>query len=108
MTCCPTCGQGIPGGEAPIEALTDAKVPKQQREILRILVGCYPRDIGVEALIEIIWGNDPDGGPLDPRSVINTQLCRLRPAILKYGWTIPRRGGGSGNYGRYRLARVSN
>lgn len=102
MLTCPCCG-GPMASQAPVEALSQAPVPNQQRRILDALASAYPNDVTKAQLIDALYWDDIDGGPDDPSNVIGQQICRLRPVLASYGWTIPTAKGGRGSYGRYRL-----
>jgi hypothetical protein len=51
-------------------------------------------------LIEIVYADDPDGGPEAAQSSISRTVMRVRMKIKRFGWTIPlaRRGPGSTGY----------
>ncbi len=105
--CCPTCGHDLPGGLVPVEALVDAALSSQQRAIVEVLVGAYPRTVSMEKLVDALWGDDPNGGPDNPRRVVHAQVCHIRRILAASGWTIPNLLGGWGNRnGRYRLERL--
>jgi DNA-binding winged helix-turn-helix (wHTH) protein len=47
-------------------------------KILKALTRAYPEAVPTRDLIDELWGNDPDGGPLDPFSRIDKSVRRLR------------------------------
>ena len=68
-----------PGGR-----LTD-----QQAVLLNALLG-RERFVSYETLAEVLWGNDPDGGPLNTKNHIRAILTVLRFEIAASGipWSI--------------------
>lgn len=107
MTClCPTCHQPVTE-RIPVLSLSDAPLPKAERKIVEILGRAYPRSLDKRVLIDLLYEDDPDGGPDDPSNVLTTLVCRLRSKLPSYGWTIPKNTkAGTGIYGRYRLEPV--
>lgn len=83
-------------------------MPKAERKIVESLARAYPRAVEKSALIDLLYDDDPQGGPDDPGNVVSTLVCRLRSKLPNYGWTIPRNKTGAGAYGRYRLVLVAS
>lgn len=76
--------------------------------MLDALVASYPRPISHAGLLQVVYGDDPDGGPMTADHVIGVMACRLRKELRKYGWTIPHnRSGGAGARQPRRLAPLS-
>lgn len=42
----------------------------------------------IEGLIHILWGDDPDGGPLDPHNALRVHVLFLRRFLARFGVTI--------------------
>lgn len=40
------------------------------------------------ALVEAVWGDDPDGGPIDPHRNLDVHLVYLRRALAPHGIAI--------------------
>lgn len=61
-----------------------------QMLIVMALAGVPGRIVSKDDLIESIWGDDEDGGPLDAYGVLKVQICRIRQrlALAKFPWTI--------------------
>lgn len=106
MIVCPCCNRPMDVDHVPIEVLTEGRLEPQMRKIVTALAKAYPRSVSVPAIFDVLYGDDPNGGPDDPRSVVAVRICKLRTQIEKYGWTVPTNKGGPGSYGRYRLAPV--
>jgi hypothetical protein len=103
---CPTCGHELVAGHAPIEALASAPLEGLMRRIVDALATIYPRSMDMSALVDVVYANDPNGGPESAAGTIRTVIARMRRILPRYGWTIPANGGGLGSYGRYRLEPV--
>jgi len=52
----------------------------QQAVLLNALLG-RERFVSYETLAEALWGDDPEGGPLDARGQIRAALSKLRRGI---------------------------
>lgn len=52
--------------------------PSLARRLLAMLRFMGPAGADMAQLVEIAYGDDPAGGPLDPRDAISATLCRLR------------------------------
>jgi DNA-binding response OmpR family regulator len=104
MSCtCPTCGQPMNVGRAPIEGLASAPLSKQERLIVEVLTETYPRVVKADFLLERLYADDPEGGPECAVEVLRQLLWRIRKKLPTYGWTVQRSRGGAGNYGSYKL-----
>lgn len=57
-------------------------------------VVCARRPISVDELIETMWGDDIDGGPLTPEKYLDVTLNHIRPVLRQIGISveIPRYG----------------
>lgn len=104
--CCPTCGQALPTGTVPIEALLDIRAEGTMLKIIEELIRAYPRRVSIANIVDALYGDDPNGGPDDPRAVIRVLISRLRPILAGYGWTIPKNTSGFGAHSHYRLERL--
>ena len=69
--------------------------PPQPAKIFIMLQCAGGAPVSVPALIEGIWGDDEDGGPLAAMDIIKTQICRIRKRLAGSRFrivTVPRRG----------------
>lgn len=97
---CPTCGHET-SQRAPIEGLSSAPISGAvRRAIIEVLVDAYPGHVETQRLIDIVYADDPDGGPTSAQSTISKHIMKVRAKIEEYGWTIPfaTRGPGSSGY----------
>jgi DNA-binding response OmpR family regulator len=65
--------------------LTFSRIPLLIVESLLVRRG---RPISTDELTEYFWGEDEDGGPLDPRGLIASHLCRVRKDLASVGLEI--------------------
>lgn len=61
--------------------------PSLRGRVLAMLRFMGRRGADAAMLIEYIYGDDPSGGPLEPRNVIAVTVN----ALMREGWPIPRR-----------------
>lgn len=104
---CPCCGSSIERPVFPVDGLNHIRLTPKQRAILAAIVESYPKPVTAELLIEVLYGADPNGGPLTVRNVLAVHISRLRGIIEPYGWTVPTSRKGSGNAGLYRLEKIN-
>ena len=98
MILCPCCNRPMEADKAPVAALTAAPVWGQHKTILDALASAYPRYVEQSFLIDLLYSNDPDGGPICANNIVRSRVVGLRKTIREYGWTI-----GKYTTGRYRL-----
>ncbi|WP_164743056.1 winged helix-turn-helix domain-containing protein [Mesorhizobium sp. Z1-4] len=96
MTRCPCCGQELPAGYvAPREELagrlnTDSPV---FHSIVRRLAWRPGLFVGTAELVDYVYRDDPDGGPLDANKCIQIAITRYRQQLEPLGWEIKTRFG---------------
>lgn len=61
------------------------RLTEQQGVIMSQLLGRYGRPVFRDDLLEALWGDDPEGGPLCPVNVIKVQMNRLRHVCRALG-----------------------
>ena len=99
---CPCCGSELT--EVPTMALLrEIALPRHQLQILSALIDAFPRGCTKEFLIDVLYGSEPDGGPLTANNIISIYFSHLRPVLADYGWTVSHGRNGPGAHGRYRL-----
>lgn len=101
---CPCCGRPVDTGALPVTALAEIPASRHERRILKALVSAYPRRVSGDFLVEALYCDDPNGGPLRAVDVVRVTVTRLRAKLARVGWTIPHGGTGRGSTARYRLA----
>lgn len=94
--CCPTCGHKSQARAVPLDDLRDYVTASLQRRVLDILIQT-PKGVVIDELIQKIYGDAIDGGPLYAGSTISVTLVRLRNALAPLGWAITK---GYGKGGR--------
>jgi hypothetical protein len=83
IACCPSCGRPLPA------------LPRVKQRIFD-LVGRYP-GIAAERLRELVWADDPNGGP-ENRKLIRVHVHQLNRMLAPFGVRVR----GSISYG-YRI-----
>ena len=89
---CPCCGQPYPleAGELTFidqyrlvsDGVTEVILtPKQYK----ILTGIRQRTRTLDELVEWVYGDDPNGGPVSAKNVIAVQICRLNERLAPLG-----------------------
>ncbi|TCP88953.1 transcriptional regulator [Rhizobium sp. PP-CC-2G-626] len=103
---CPCCGQNLVSS-LPAAGLKNVRFyGSTQTLVLHALAEAYPRGMTKEQLFDVIYSENPDGGPLYGPNIIAIHIGKLRPKIEQLGWTIPHNAVGAGNFGSYRLAPI--
>ena len=96
-TKCPCCGQTI--AAMPPEILARV-VSDKCAELVTLLAKTAGTFVPCEQVVAWVYRHDPDGGPLNARTVINQIVSYNRPKMKAMGWNIE---GRLGPYGGYRL-----
>ncbi len=94
---CTHCGQ--PMGD--FSGIDVANLTRNEMLIVEALVHANHRLTPINVLIEKVWGDCPDGGPLSAALGIRTHICHARRKLEKAGWTIRAQKGHG-----YRLERL--
>ena len=69
--------------------------PPQPAKIFRMLQRAGGAPVSVPELIDGVWGEDENGGPLAAMEIVKTQICRIRKRLAGSRFrivTVPRRG----------------
>ncbi len=59
-----------------------AHLPPTQRRILRLLISHEGRNLTVKEVVDHIYSDDEDGGPLYAESVVSTLVYSIRRKLL--------------------------
>ncbi|MGC4407545.1 helix-turn-helix domain-containing protein [Rhizobium rosettiformans] len=94
---CTHCGQ--PMGD--FSGIDVAKLTRNEMLIVEALVQANHRLTSIGVLIEKVWGDCPDGGPLSAPIAVRGHICTARKKLEKAGWTIRAQKGHG-----YRLERL--
>lgn len=73
------------------------KYPKRWRKIVLHLAHISPRRATVHELVNVLYGDDPDGGPEWAVEIVRCAFCTYRDRLPK-GWQVVSRKN-SGGYG---------
>lgn len=89
----------------PSHELSEVWLTRNQQKIFNVLARAYPRRLSTDALIDALYADDPNGGPLTVLQVVRVQIMHMRKKLAPYGWTIPnnKSGNGQGEYCFYSL-----
>lgn len=80
---------------------------KLERRIVDALSSAHPRAVTIDALIDHVYFDNADGGPLDARNSVASTVARMRKLLPRYGWTIPSGRRGRGVRGTYKLTKAN-
>ena len=78
ITCCPGCGRPMPRD--------DIALPPVKRRIYDI-VSRHP-GISADQLCELVWADDPGGGPESGRKVIHVHVNQLNHRLAPFGVVV--------------------
>jgi DNA-binding response OmpR family regulator len=97
---CPCCGHQTPT-TIQITDLREVCRGRISGRVLALLIEAKGRGITAKALVNLVYADDPDGGPLNATPSMKVIICRLRRNLKPFGWTIPKT---HAQLGVYRLA----
>lgn len=102
MKCCPTCGQTLPEKvplgikfTGPIKPRLFARLHKAGKH-----------GVHVAQLAEFLYGDDPNGGPIDPYNTISVHVIQMNHALKKDNLKIANTGRGRCAGGHYFLTKL--
>jgi hypothetical protein len=93
MSSCSACGQALP---LPFDI--GIELSPRRRELLEIVYRAGRYGIATERVIELLYGNDPNGGPENARKTVHIRVCQLNKLLAPRGWRIYGRGAHNGFY----------
>jgi DNA-binding response OmpR family regulator len=91
---CPCCGQPI---EATLENALEA-MPPMMRDIVAFLARRRGAVVPSEDIVDYVYRDDPDGGPLWATTTVKVIIHRYRPKLQAFGWTVKGQSGQAGGY----------
>ena len=84
---CPCCGSA--GTRPDPKAVVDAiKMSPTQRRIADLLASRFGRPVLCEHVADVVYADDPDGGPDGGIRVISAHISKIRRRIAKHGLSI--------------------
>ncbi|RUW41514.1 hypothetical protein EOA37_09640 [Mesorhizobium sp. M2A.F.Ca.ET.015.02.1.1] len=94
MSVCPCCGSTIPDRVIPASELG---AHLGNNNILARVVALMARSPGAwfsfDAIVDTVYRDDPNGGPLSARGSVQVSICRNRRRLNALGWDIVGRTG---------------
>jgi DNA-binding response OmpR family regulator len=72
-----------------------SRLTRREHQILGLLNKRFGLMVAWERLIDMLYSDDSDGGPNDPKNVLSVALCTLRRKMLDTGYqivTVPNEG----------------
>ena len=97
---CPCCGHTVTAA-VPREELAGHFSSKVFSRVVRRLAWRPGLWVQMPDLVDAVYGDDAEGGPLDPMNVIRRQIFRSQDRLVPLGWRLEH-GRGTGQFG-YRL-----
>lgn len=86
-----------------IEGIDDLRLGIKSLRVVDALYRAKPRMVAIEALIDQLYWDDPNGGPDNAAASVVVMVSKLRRKLRTIGWTITDSRMGRGTPGRYRL-----
>jgi len=111
---CPCCGQPYPADSGDLVFLDEYRVVGKGSETVRLTTTQYKiisavrrRTLSLEEIINTVYGDRPDGGPLSARNTISVHMVRLNERLAPLGISVRavRLGGWSPPYKIENVAR---
>lgn len=99
---CPCCG-GFIGEAAPVEFVLGHGLSESHRKIFSRLSTRLGAEVSSDTLIDTLYSDREDGGPIAARLVLSQLVHTLNKRIEAHGWIVTSRGRGRGNQAVYRL-----
>ena len=79
---CECCGRPIP------DIGVVAELTRTQSQIVLVLDKAGRAGINIRRLVDELYGNDPQGGPLNAVSCVRTMRSKMAPVLEKHGMRI--------------------
>lgn len=96
MNACPCCGFREGSGN-PADIARKLRLSWQQRAMFDVFAGNFGKFISGRQIADVIYADDPDGGPVNAENVISVPMPSFREKLRKHGLDIDTklgRGGG--------------
>jgi len=104
--CCPCCGRRLREPAVPLAGLLSVPLPRTGRRIIEELVAAFPRAVPMSRMVDVVYFDDPAGGPASSENCIRVAMIRVRAEIEPLGWTIPRGNIATRDFIGYRLTPI--
>lgn len=83
---CECCGRPLPN--VYLEAVAGAGLTAQERELFLAVADGAAEIVTYQSIIDRLWGDEVDGGPLGVERVVFTVVCRLNRKMAKRGYRL--------------------
>lgn len=83
MVVCPCCA-----GKGEVEDIAAVPLSRRERKIIAAAERAGHIGIPTSHLVDLIYADDPDGGPEGASKVVNVQICRLNKKLAAVGRRI--------------------
>lgn len=80
--CCPHCGAQF-ARPTPAQIVAALKIDRQMRQIAEFLAMRFGTFVSRDRLCDLIYAEDPDGGPLNADSTVSVRICGLRRCLKR-------------------------
>jgi hypothetical protein len=98
---CACCGQALP------ESVDVPALKGKSRKIFEFVRKAGKAGILSDRLVDLVYQDDPNGGPLSAVASVHVLICRVNRVYLKpAGYVIKGEHTGGCAFGRYRLVRL--
>jgi hypothetical protein len=92
-------------GSIKLSDLAGLRLGRNEKRALESMIRAYPHAVTHEQMIATLYGDNPQGGPVNTDDVVRITVRRLCRKLTPYGWTIPMgERGGRGVRAERRLA----
>ena len=98
IPCCAHCGQPIAG---PFPDPESIDLQRRHRQVLKILIDAHGRYVPAARVAELVYADDPDGGPLGAVDIVSAFAHHLRRKMRPLGWNIE-----SKRFAGYRIVKT--
>ena len=82
MTMCECCGHPVPDNVARF------RLTKTERRLYDMVVRSGRAGVSVDAVVDALYGDRVDGGPLTARAVVCTVRCHMNTKMKPHGFAI--------------------
>lgn len=101
MNICPNCGYRHTREDYAPE-LASVRLPRRERDLILRLSQAHGSLVHTSNLVDFIYQDEEDGGPLTADRTIHVHVTKARQRIKPHGWTIEEE-----RYRGYKLVRLS-
>lgn len=100
---CPCCGSKMIEAVDHPRHLINVRMSPREKVLLDLFVAKWPRPLRRHSMVNALYGDDPNGGPLTADHTAGTVVTLLRKTLTPFGWTVRSNKGGRDHHGTYLL-----